>query len=429
MSAPRFGAVRSTGLRASLVGLVLMATVAAVLFHLFQRQLSGTLFAFSVHPEVLAELEASLEDQRRLARLDPEHEAAYRRRFEELSTLDHRLQVLRHAREDLVRRYEQILLVAFAAIAVVVAGAWGWRQRRQANRLARLRDALADLAGGLTDIEIGERGRDIIGRIAAMVETTSRRMARDRRRLAALTNLSAWQEAARRHAHEMRAPLTGARLELERLDGLLEREHLAQGETIRQASQGARQELERLGTFTRQFTSFARLPRPQARELDLVALLEELVATFASAWPNLRLELEPCAEPARVAADRDMLRQVLVNLCDNSSQALGERPGAVRLVPRILGPRGGQVALDVRDDGPGVDETVRARLFEPYTTTRRIGEGMGLGLAISKKILLDHDGDLELLATSPQGTTFRLTLPRSPESSRENGDDDHGDST
>ena len=70
--------------------------------------------------------------------------------------------------------------------------------------------------------------------------------------------------------------------------------------------------------------------------------------------------------------------------------------------------------LDVADDGPGVDEAVRGRLFEPYTTSRGIGEGMGLGLAISKKILLDHGGDLELVASSAAGTTFRLTLPPPP---------------
>ena len=71
----------------------------------------------------------------------------------------------------------------------------------------------------------------------------------------------------------------------------------------------------------------------------------------------------------------------------------------------------GLVTLDVTDNGPGVDPSVLPRLFEPYTTTRGIGEGMGLGLAICKKILLDHGGDLDLLTTGDTGTTFRLTLP------------------
>jgi signal transduction histidine kinase len=61
-----------------------------------------------------------------------------------------------------------------------------------------------------------------------------------------------------------------------------------------------------------------------------------------------------------------------------------------------------------------VPAELRGRLFEPYTTSRRIGEGMGLGLAIARKILLDHGGDLELLRTSAEGTTFRLLFPRPP---------------
>jgi C4-dicarboxylate-specific signal transduction histidine kinase len=66
--------------------------------------------------------------------------------------------------------------------------------------------------------------------------------------------------------------------------------------------------------------------------------------------------------------------------------------------------------LDVSDDGPGIAREIRPRLFEPYITTRPIGEGMGLGLAISKKILLDHGGDLELVPAA-RGAAFRLTLP------------------
>ena len=76
---------------------------------------------------------------------------------------------------------------------------------------------------------------------------------------------------------------------------------------------------------------------------------------------------------------------------------------------------GRSICLDGADDGPGIPAEIRSRVFEPYVTTRKIGEGMGLGLAICKKILLDHDGDLEVLASSGAGTTFRLTFPRKRE--------------
>jgi signal transduction histidine kinase len=144
-------------------------------------------------------------------------------------------------------------------------------------------------------------------------------------------------------------------------------------------------------------------------------VVAEFAETFAAAWPNLTLRFERPDPPLPVALDRDMLRQVLVNLCDNSSlalRALGDSQGTVSL---RAAEAGRNVALDVTDDGPGIPEEIRGRVFEPYVTTRQVGEGMGLGLAICKKILLDHEGDLEVLASSGAGTTFRLTFPRKRE--------------
>ena len=397
-------------LRAPLIAVLVMVGSAAVMFHFFQRQLLGASFAFGAHPEILSQLEASLDDQKLLADLDPESRAGYRQRFAALEKTVQRLRILEHSRGDLVGRYETILLVIFSACVLLVTGVYALRQSRHEPRLARLRHALADLAGGQTDLEIGDRGRDTIGRIASMIERTSRVMARDRRRLAALKNLAAWQEAARRQAHEMRTPLTGARLELTRVRELIDSEPLKRSEEMRNATDSALQEIDRLGRFTREFTSFARLPQPQLTHHDLGRLLAEFSATYAQAWQGMRLEAA-AGEGIAAPLDRDMLRQVLVNLCDNSALALDGRPGSVTF---SLTAAGDMVHLDVEDDGPGIAEEIQERLFQPYATTRTIGKGMGLGLAISKKILLDHDGDLELLRTSPGGTVFRLSLPATP---------------
>ncbi len=397
-------------LRTSLTAVGLMLLSAGLMFHFFQSRLTGPLFGFSLHPEVLSILEASLEDQRWLATQDPDNEATYRHRFGTTETLMHRLQILEHSRDDIERRYQLILLAVFASTALLVVSGVVLRQNRYHSRLGRLQTALADLAGGRTNIEVGERRRDTIGRIATMIERTSRLMARDRRRLAALENLSAWQESARRHAHEIRTPLTGARLELTRLDSLLDAEQLSCPDEVHEATRSVIQELERLGRFTQEFTSFARVPRPDLAIQDLASLVGDLVSTFETAWPNLTLHFEPPEEPIEAVFDRDMVRRVLVNLCDNSSLALGDNPGRVTLT---LATTPEHVFLSVADNGPGVDPSVRSRLFEPYTTTRSIGEGMGLGLAICKKILLDHDGDLELVDTN-EGATFRLTFNRRP---------------
>jgi C4-dicarboxylate-specific signal transduction histidine kinase len=365
-------------LRVTLLTILALVAAAALVFQTFQRQLSRAWFAFGVHPDVVALIDHSLADQKRLARLDPEHAAAYRRRFEEVRALQTHVKVLAYNRQEIVERYEQTLLGVVSGIVILAGSGYAWRLIRQESRLARAR-----------------------------------------RRLASLENLSAWQEAARRHAHEMRTPLTAARLELTRMRSLLEGEgkEEAPAELVH-LQESVLQELDRLGRFTQGFTSFARLPQPAPARHDLGRLVGELTDLFAAAWPELTLRFDsrsdPTSRPFEALVDPEMLRQVLVNLCDNSALAFRERGKGKGTVTFSRAAQGEGVALDVADDGPGIPPEVRGRLFEPYTTSRRIGEGMGLGLAISRKILLDHGGDLELLRTSDEGTVFRLLFPRPP---------------
>ncbi|MEM9554282.1 MAG: HAMP domain-containing sensor histidine kinase [Acidobacteriota bacterium] len=413
-----------------LVAIVAMLAVAVLLFQAFQRQASTVFFTFSLHPEALEALAASLDDQRQLAELDPEARDAYRARFDRVQTLLERLRVLEHSRDEMLRRYQLALLSIFLGTVVFATGLVLWRQRRDEARLEQLGAALAALAAGRTDLTLGEGRRDVIGRIARMIERTSRRMERDRRRLRSLENLSAWQEAARRHAHEMKTPLTAARLELERVETLAASgpeptEPDERTAELRRAAHGVRQEIDRLNRFTQAFTSFARLPRPVPEPLDLGAFVDEFVATFEGAWPGVELVSALPTDVPPVAGDRDMLRQVLVNLCDNAAHALGSRSGAGDVDGASFEADAGrvrfgaevedhQVIVEVADNGPGIEPSVRARLFEPYTTTKGIGEGMGLGLAICRKILLDHGGDLELSGEATRGAVFRLSVPRAP---------------
>ena len=394
-------------LRTPFVATLVALALSALIFQLLQRQLSKSSFAFGAHPEVLTLLEGSLEDQKQLARLDEDQQSGYRDRFTRIESTLHRLQILEHSREDLIARYESILLAIFGLVVLGVGGGLAWRQAIRDRRLEQLKESLAALASGETVTDTGISGRGTIAKIAAMIEETSRRIAGDRQRLAMFENLSAWQEAARRHAHEMRTPLTGLRLEFSRLAESLGDERTASEDQLKSYLEGARHELERLAEFTHRFSSFARLPRVRLSVMDLPSLLREIAEIYSSAWPNLQIQIGNHTKIS-VAVDRDMLRQVLVNLWDNSAAA-AHPDSVVSRIEVVTSPN--QVFVDVTDSGPGIDLRIRDRLFQPYTTTKTVGEGMGLGLSISKKILLDHGGDLLLFSSSTSGTTFRLQLP------------------
>ena len=344
--------------RVVVVMLVITAT-SSIFFLAYSLRLSSVVSAgLNAHRELEAELRRSLADQKQLARLDPHSAADYHRRFDTIATLLRRLRVVEINRETLTWRIEEMIVAAVVLL---------------------------------------------LGSTLALVWSRGSRMAEaNRQRLRYLEHLSAWQEAARRHAHEIRTPLTAIRLEVDRLNAAHDP---AEAEAARAS---ILREIRNLTEFTQSFTSFAAIPVPRKQRVELSRFLAEFAATFGNAWPNLRLQIEKAEGDAFVDADAEMLRRVLVNLAANSSQAANGRGGVLTFEVRHEPKR---VCVYVSDDGPGLPPAIRSRLFEPYTTSRGIGEGMGLGLAISKKILLDHGGDLDLIASTEAGTTFRLSLP------------------
>lgn len=397
-------------LRAMWVALAVLVAGGFAVFLLLEERVLKVFAAPSAPAEVSAVLESYREDLKQHASLDPVRASELRGRYDEVTVLARRLQVLELNRQAIGQRQRLVVRTAVALTLLLAGVAVAVRRGRDAARLGRLEGALGELAAGHTDIEAEVQGRDAIAAVARTVERLSRVVARDRQRLASLQNLSAWQEAARRQAHELRAPLAAAGLELDRVERAVNTGDFARGE---EAVSAVRGELERLRVFAHSFTAFARLPQPDLASEDLLEIARSFCDTFAAAWPGVQIELVEPAGACPVRADRAMIRQVLQNLGDNAARAMGDRGGTVRLVPGVR--KGGWVTLEVVDDGPGIAETVRARLFSPYVTTARPGEGMGLGLAISRKILLDHGGDLELGCAAP-GASFVLRLPAGSES-------------
>jgi nitrogen fixation/metabolism regulation signal transduction histidine kinase len=227
------------------------------------------------------------------------------------------------------------------------------------------------------------------------------RRAQERERALYVERVTSLQETARRHAHEIKGPLTAARLELERYADLVRSR--APAAEVARAEASVAEELDRLARYTREFSAFGGLGKPVLRRESLAAIVHEFCATFATAWNGLELSA-PAAGDAFVCADSDMVRQVLVNLSANSANA------GARTVTFAIARHGGRGMLDVVDDGGGVPRSLRERLFDPYVTTRRIGEGLGLGLAISRKVMIEHGGDLELVSGEAGQTRFRLTF-------------------
>ncbi len=249
-------------------------------------------------------------------------------------------------------------------------------------------------------------GRPVRAIVVPITEGGELAVLEDLSLLAQAEKRAAWQEVARRMAHEVKNPLTPIQLTAQRLlrrsrEGRLEPQAVSEGaETILA-------EVASLSRLVDSFSRFAKLPAPQPQLMDACELLRQVEALYAPTLPQIAFELTLAGCPLQVRWDADMVKRALINFVDNAVSALDGK-GTIHL---SLKPEGDRIRLEVEDDGPGVAPEIRERLFEPYFSTKR--KGTGLGLAIVRRIAQDHGGEAHYQPLTP-GSRFSLVLPMEP---------------
>jgi nitrogen fixation/metabolism regulation signal transduction histidine kinase len=225
----------------------------------------------------------------------------------------------------------------------------------------------------------------------------------DLSRLAQAEKRAAWQEVARRMAHEVKNPLTPIKLTAQRLARRVREGRLEQ-QTVSEGAETILAEVESLDRLVESFTRFAKLPAPQPAPCDACELARQVYALYLPDHEKARLELLLPPGPVQANWDGDMVKRALINFMDNAVHAV-QGKGKITLGVKAAGNR---VRISVTDDGPGVPPEARGHLFEPYFSLKQ--RGTGLGLAIARKIAEDHGGAATYEALEP-GSVFCLDLP------------------
>jgi signal transduction histidine kinase len=275
--------------------------------------------------------------------------------------------------------------------------------RRITRPIEALTDASRRIAAGELEVKVAIPAQ---GEVRTLIDTFNHMTSDLKATTEALVQserIAAWQEVARRLAHEIKNPLTPIKMSLETLIALERRSDPRFAAMFQQSAGAVLEEVERLRRTVDEFSQFARLPRPQLQRVDLSELVGQVLALYAPGKVTYRSELE---RGLMVDADRDQLTQVLVNLVKNGEEAMAETGGEV-VVRTGSDPH--RAFVEVEDQGPGVPPEQRGRIFEPYVTTK--AGGTGLGLPIAARIAMEHGGSLQLL-DSARGARFRLSLPR-----------------
>ncbi|UOA18623.1 Sensor histidine kinase WalK [Sulfitobacter indolifex] len=250
--------------------------------------------------------------------------------------------------------------------------------------------------------------------------------------LVSAQRMAAWGDVARRIAHEIKNPLTPIQLSAERIrrkfgpkmaegdDDALEQ---MTGVIIRQTGD--------LRRIVDEFSKFARMPEPETSRQDIRQLLRDAVLLQQSRQEDVTINLDLPTQPVMANIDGTMISQALTNLIKNAGEAIetlkkeGPPEGHVPQIRVVLAPDTRLLRLTIADNGIGLPED-RARLFEPYVTTR--SEGTGLGLPIVKKIIEEHGGSLTL-ETAPafdgqdhHGAMAVIALPMAIDTMTDQGD-------
>jgi two-component system nitrogen regulation sensor histidine kinase NtrY len=224
--------------------------------------------------------------------------------------------------------------------------------------------------------------------------------------------MEAWREVARRIAHEIKNPLTPIQLAAQRLHRRFAPQITDNSEVFAECVQSIAQEVEAIKKLVNEFASFARLPTADHLPQSLNALVQEVIVLFAEAHKDLDFAFVADQTLPLLELDREGMKRVLRNLLDNAVAACrltaNGTSGRIEVATRYLRSLG-IARLEVTDTGCGIPPEVKARLFEPYFSTKK--EGTGLGLAIVATIVADHQAFIRVRDNEPQGSRFIIELP------------------
>jgi two-component system nitrogen regulation sensor histidine kinase NtrY len=233
----------------------------------------------------------------------------------------------------------------------------------------------------------------------------------DMTRLVNAQKKAAWSEAAKRIAHEIKNPLTPIRLSAERIRRRLSGKLAGKDEQVMaDGTESIIREVEGMRGLVDEFSQFARLPVLKPVPGDINSTVRDAISLYGDSGLGGSIELSLASGLPRITHDQEQVRRVLVNLLDNAlkaAEALPDQAG-VKVSTSLLEEEK-VVAVTVADEGPGVPEDLKERIFEPYFSTKE--DGTGLGLAIAQRIMEEHGGVIQYGENSPQGTIFTVKIP------------------
>ena len=347
--------------------------------------ISDSASTIGLSPAVILELDHSAEHLKKLAKLDASHADEYRAEFNHLEEVKQNYAALIELSPSLHHSYLLIFFLLFGGslAAALVLATWLNHKIIRSHEFA----------------------------IQSMQTTEERN--------SYLENREAWRLVAQKFVHEVKNPLTPMLamvshcvLRYKKIHDQVDPEFM---KLLGETKEIVEEEVSKIARWVEAFSKYARVPDARLETVSLHALLERFESRHRDYWPNVNIQLQlRTAGPDQVRCDPELMNQVLFNLVKNSVEAAAGQPlvfscSTLERATERRSDGGNSFEFTVSDNGQGMPEKLKQVLFTPYTSTKLESGGMGLGLAICKKIMLEQGGDI-LFQESPLGCKFKLKL-------------------
>ena len=336
--------------------------------------------------------------------------------LEAFQTAGEQAELFRKLEEETNYVSEAFLFVYVGGLALLIALALALGvlySRRVTTRVVDLANAIRKVGAGDLSVQVPTSGSDEVMELTESFNAMVRDLRDSRVRIEYLQRIGAWQEFARRLAHEIKNPLTPIQLaiqEIHRSYGGGDRNFEAKLDDARVIIE---EEVSTLRRLVGEFSGFAKLPTATLAAADLAEFVADVERTVPAILEDIfedrqRPQVQFDAEgPLPVQVDSMMLKRCVDNLVRNALQALRTEGSKVQVAASRVSAE--WIELVVEDDGPGIAADKRARVFDPYFTTK--SDGTGLGLAIVKKVVLEHGGEITCEESVSGGARFVIRLP------------------
>lgn len=293
------------------------------------------------------------------------------------------------------------IAVVMMVLAFILSGLVADRVTRP---LQMINDKLRKMRVGGKNEKIVYAHQDEVGHLVAEYNNMVDKLDESVKQLAQSERETAWREMARQIAHEIKNPLTPMKLNIQFMLRSLQIEDTEKfKERFKAISEMLIEQIDNMAAIASAFSDFAKMSEAHNEVFDVSELVHNCSMLFKNDIHELAYEIE---DGIRIWADKEQLRRVLINLLKNAEQSIPEeRPGKVRIVVRR---QAGRVEIRVCDNGVGISENLREKIFQPNFTTK--SSGMGLGLAICKRIIENLGGEIGFESTVGEGTEFFIWL-------------------